>query len=57
VTVLEGVRGEGFWHEIVLTSPAAMAVEAATVEAVFLVTAVQPGAIRLAPPPGQEART
>src|SRR6266567_496665 len=43
-------RGSGLWLAIVLTGPVAAAVEAAAREAGFLVNAVQPDAIRLAPP-------
>jgi acetylornithine/N-succinyldiaminopimelate aminotransferase len=45
-----GVRGIGLWRAIELTAPAAAAVEAAARRAGFLVNAVQPDAIRLAPP-------
>ncbi|HET7246782.1 MAG TPA: acetylornithine transaminase [Streptosporangiaceae bacterium] len=48
--LLGGVRGEGLWLAAVLTRPAAGAVEAASRDAGFLVNAVQPDAIRLAPP-------
>jgi len=48
--LLAGLRGAGFWQAIVLTEPAAAAVEAAARQAGFLVNAVQPIAIRLAPP-------
>jgi acetylornithine/N-succinyldiaminopimelate aminotransferase len=48
--LLAGVRGSGLWLAIALTSPAASLVEAAAREAGFLVNAVQPDAIRLAPP-------
>jgi len=48
--LLAGLRGAGFWQAIVLTEPAAAAVEAAARQAGFLVNAVQPNAIRLAPP-------
>ena len=48
--LLAGVRGEGLWLAIVLARPAAPAVEAAARQAGFLVNAVQPDAIRLAPP-------
>ena len=44
------VRGRGLWLAIGLGSPAAPAVEAAARKAGFLVNAVQPDAIRLAPP-------
>jgi acetylornithine/N-succinyldiaminopimelate aminotransferase len=45
-----GVRGQGLWLAIQLTQPAAGAVEAASRSAGFLVNAVQPDAVRLAPP-------
>ncbi|MFC9978037.1 acetylornithine transaminase [Spirillospora sp. NPDC127200] len=48
--LLAGVRGRGLWRAIVLTQAAAPAVEAAARAAGFLVNAVQPDAIRLAPP-------
>jgi len=48
--LLGGVRGQGLWLAAVLTRPAAGAVEAACRDAGFLVNAVQPDAIRLAPP-------
>jgi acetylornithine/N-succinyldiaminopimelate aminotransferase len=48
--LLAGVRGSGLWQAIVLAEPAAAAVEAAARQAGFLVNAVQPDAIRLAPP-------
>jgi acetylornithine/N-succinyldiaminopimelate aminotransferase len=48
--LVAGVRGSGLWLAIVLTSPAAAAVEAAARRAGFLVNAVQPDAVRLAPP-------
>jgi acetylornithine aminotransferase len=48
--LVAGVRGQGLWLAIVLTGPAAAEVETACREAGYLVNAVQPGAIRLAPP-------
>jgi acetylornithine/N-succinyldiaminopimelate aminotransferase len=48
--LVAGVRGSGLWRAIALTAPAAAAVEAAARRAGFLVNAVQPDAIRLAPP-------
>jgi acetylornithine aminotransferase len=48
--LLAGVRGSGLWLAMALTSPAASLVEAAARDAGFLVNAVQPDAIRLAPP-------
>jgi acetylornithine aminotransferase len=48
--LLAGVRGSGLWLAIGLTAPVAGLVEAAARQAGFLVNAVQPDAIRLAPP-------
>jgi acetylornithine aminotransferase len=48
--LLAGVRGVGLWRAVVLTAEAAPDVEAAARRAGFLVNAVQPDAIRLAPP-------
>ncbi len=48
--LLAGVRGRGLWLAAVLTAPAAARVEAAARDAGFLVNAVQPDAVRLAPP-------
>ena len=48
--LVAGVRGVGLWRAIVLTAPLAPGVEAAARRAGFLVNAVQPDAIRLAPP-------
>jgi acetylornithine/N-succinyldiaminopimelate aminotransferase len=48
--MLTGVRGRGLWLAALLTRPAAAGVEAACRRAGFLVNAVQPDAIRLAPP-------
>jgi acetylornithine/N-succinyldiaminopimelate aminotransferase len=48
--LVTGVRGTGLWRAITLTAPAAAAVEAAARRAGFLVNAVQPDVIRLAPP-------
>jgi acetylornithine/N-succinyldiaminopimelate aminotransferase len=45
-----GVRGSGLWRALVLTRPVAAQVEAAARRAGVLVNAVQPDAIRLAPP-------
>ena len=45
-----GVRGAGLWRAVVLTAEVAPDVEAAARRAGFLVNAVQPDAIRLAPP-------
>jgi acetylornithine/N-succinyldiaminopimelate aminotransferase len=48
--LVTAVRGVGLWRAIALAAPAAAAVEAAARRAGFLVNAVQPDAIRLAPP-------
>ncbi|MFL6055467.1 MAG: acetylornithine transaminase [Actinoallomurus sp.] len=48
--LLQGVRGWGLWRAIVLTAPKSAAVEAAARDAGFLVNAVAPEAVRLAPP-------
>ncbi len=48
--LVSGVRGSGLWRAIVLTAPVAAALEATARDAGFLVNAVQPDAIRLAPP-------
>ncbi len=48
--LVTGVRGSGLWLAIALNRPAAAAVEAAALRAGFLVNAVQPDAVRLAPP-------
>ena len=48
--LVTGVRGSGLWLAIALASPAAAAVETAARETGFLVNAVQPDAVRLAPP-------
>ncbi|HEX2314239.1 MAG TPA: acetylornithine transaminase [Thermomonospora sp.] len=48
--LLAGVRGRGLWLGVVLAEPRAAAVEAAARRAGFLVNAVQPNVIRLAPP-------
>jgi acetylornithine/N-succinyldiaminopimelate aminotransferase len=48
--LLTGVRGQGLWLAAMLTENAAADVEAAARRAGFLVNAVQPNAIRLAPP-------
>ncbi len=48
--LLAGVRGRGLWRAAVLTGPHAPAVEAAARDAGFLVNALQPDAVRLAPP-------
>jgi acetylornithine/N-succinyldiaminopimelate aminotransferase len=48
--LLTGVRGSGLWLAAVLSQAKAPAVNAAAREAGFLVNAVQPDAVRLAPP-------
>ncbi len=48
--LVEGVRGSGLWRALVLTRPVAARVEAAARRAGLLVNAVQPDAVRLAPP-------
>jgi acetylornithine/N-succinyldiaminopimelate aminotransferase len=48
--LLRGVRGRGLWLAVLLDGPAAAPVEAACRDAGYLVNAVQPDAIRLAPP-------
>jgi acetylornithine/N-succinyldiaminopimelate aminotransferase len=48
--LVAGVRGTGLWLAIQLTADRAAAAEAASRQAGFLVNAVQPDAIRLAPP-------
>jgi acetylornithine/N-succinyldiaminopimelate aminotransferase len=47
---LVGVRGRGLWLGLVLSDATAPAVETAARDAGFLVNAVQPDAIRIAPP-------
>jgi Ornithine/acetylornithine aminotransferase len=44
------VRGRGLWRAAVLTRPIAGKVQAAAQRAGFLVNAVQPDAVRIAPP-------
>ena len=48
--LLTGVRGTGLWLGLTLDRPAAADVQTACRQAGFLVNAVQPDAIRLAPP-------
>jgi acetylornithine/N-succinyldiaminopimelate aminotransferase len=48
--LVAGVRGSGLWLAIALTQPVATAVAATAQRAGFLVNAVQPDAVRLAPP-------
>jgi acetylornithine/N-succinyldiaminopimelate aminotransferase len=49
-SLVSGVRGSGLWLAMALTSPVATAVEAAARRSGFLVNAVQPDAVRIAPP-------
>ncbi len=48
--LLKGVRGRGLWLAAVLTADRSARVQAAAQEAGFLVNALQPDAVRLAPP-------
>ncbi|MER7503214.1 acetylornithine transaminase [Nonomuraea pusilla] len=48
--LLKGVRGRGLWLAAVLTEPRAAEVQRAAADAGFLVNAVQPDAVRIAPP-------
>jgi acetylornithine aminotransferase len=48
--LVAGVRGSGLWRALVLTRPVAARVEAAARRAGVLVNAVQPDAVRIAPP-------
>ena len=48
--LLTGQRGLGLWRALVLAEPRADRVEAAARDAGFLVNAVRPDAVRLAPP-------
>lgn len=48
--LVRGVRGSGLWRALVLTRPVAAQVEAAARAAGVLVNAVQPDAVRIAPP-------
>jgi acetylornithine/N-succinyldiaminopimelate aminotransferase len=48
--LVAGVRGAGLWRAVVLTAEVAADVEAAARRSGFLVNAVQPDVIRLAPP-------
>ncbi|MEV0588925.1 acetylornithine transaminase [Nonomuraea sp. NPDC050310] len=48
--LLKGVRGRGLWLALVLTEPRSAEVQAAFQDAGFLVNALQPDAVRLAPP-------
>ncbi|HEY6737502.1 MAG TPA: acetylornithine transaminase [Actinopolymorphaceae bacterium] len=48
--LLAGVRGTGLWQGAVLREPAAAAVQTAAQQAGFLVNAVRPDVVRIAPP-------
>ncbi|GAA3833465.1 acetylornithine transaminase [Sphaerisporangium flaviroseum] len=48
--LVSGVRGRGLWLAVVLTADRAADVQAAAQRAGFLVNAVQPDAVRIAPP-------
>ncbi|MCG5218847.1 acetylornithine transaminase [Streptosporangium sp. KLBMP 9127] len=48
--LLAGVRGRGLWLAMLFTADRSAAVQAAAQRAGFLVNAVQPNAVRLAPP-------
>jgi acetylornithine aminotransferase len=48
--LLAGVRGVGLWRAILLTEPKSAQVEVAARDAGFLVNAIQPDVIRIAPP-------
>ncbi|MEU4574907.1 acetylornithine transaminase [Nonomuraea sp. NPDC023979] len=48
--LLKGVRGRGLWLGVVLTEPVSARVQKAAADAGFLVNALQPDAVRLAPP-------
>ena len=48
--LLTGVRGSGLWLALTLDGPAAAGVQTACRQAGFLVNAVQPDVIRVAPP-------
>ncbi|GAA0933350.1 acetylornithine transaminase [Nonomuraea longicatena] len=48
--LLKGVRGRGLWLALVLTADVAPGVQAAAARAGFLVNALQPDAVRIAPP-------
>lgn len=48
--LLKGLRGRGLWLAAVLTAPKSAQVQAVAQEAGFLVNALQPDAVRLAPP-------
>ncbi|TDD26106.1 acetylornithine transaminase [Actinomadura sp. KC06] len=58
--LLDGVRGRGLWRAAVLTGPHAPAAEAAARDAGFLINALAPDALRIAPPlvlTAEEARS
>ncbi|GAA3095315.1 MULTISPECIES: acetylornithine transaminase [Nonomuraea] len=48
--LLKGVRGRGLWLAAVLAEPRSAQVQQAAAEAGFLVNALQPDAVRIAPP-------
>ncbi|MFD1931836.1 acetylornithine transaminase [Nonomuraea mangrovi] len=48
--LLKGVRGRGLWLALVLNEPVSVKVQQAAQNAGFLVNALQPDAVRLAPP-------
>ncbi|MEV0594801.1 acetylornithine transaminase [Nonomuraea cavernae] len=48
--LLKGVRGRGLWLATVLSEPRSAEVQQAAADAGFLVNALQPDAVRLAPP-------
>ncbi|WP_327091738.1 acetylornithine transaminase [Nonomuraea sp. NBC_01738] len=48
--LLKGVRGRGLWLALVLTADASAQVQKAAADAGFLVNALQPDAVRIAPP-------
>ncbi|MEU7857817.1 acetylornithine transaminase [Nonomuraea sp. NPDC049141] len=48
--LLKGVRGRGLWLAAVLTEPVSGKVQQAAADAGFLVNALQPDAVRIAPP-------
>ncbi|GAA4948590.1 acetylornithine transaminase [Streptomonospora halophila] len=48
--LLAGVRGSGLWRALVLSAPASAAVQASAAAHGFLVNALTPDAVRIAPP-------
>ncbi|GAA1775634.1 acetylornithine transaminase [Streptomonospora arabica] len=48
--LLAGVRGSGLWRALVLSAPASAAVQASAAAHGFLVNALAPDAVRIAPP-------